>query len=240
MKKTGKYILLLLCVVVFNTCKKKTSIRVRLFNPALNEYVANAKIVLIERKGVGGGGFFGGGASCKEIAEATTDRNGECFFDKEKLRTSENYFYFCSVKESWGVSQYYTCAGRTSGFIDVGKNQDIIASDDGEGYFQVQYNNLLNPSQPNDSLIVSLQTIEYKNTKGSTVIGGGGVFAGGGWYLPSNPPPNWPSVYLTNLTKTKAQRLKRSIRKRKLGVVTTSVDTIKVYPNQTITVVIDW
>ena len=238
MIKIVRYIIIIFSLLCF-TCKKRTDIRVRVFNPALNEYVANATVVLIERKGVGSGGIFTSNTSCNEIATAVSDINGYCTFDRKKLKTAAKYFYFCSIKESWGEQQFYTCAGRTSGFLEIGEAQDIIVTDDAEGYLRVQFNNLLNPSQPNDSLIVSLSTIEYPNSKGGVVQGGGGVFVA----FPNhniNNPPNYPSVYILDPIKTKGQRLKRYIRKRKLGIMTVSIDTIKVYPNQTTTVQINW
>ena len=228
-------------LVSLTTCKRKTTITIKVFNPALDEYVANAKVVLIERKGEGIGGFLVPAASCKEVAEATTDANGYCSFDKERLKISSNRTYFCSIKESWGKTQFYTCAGRTSGFIDVGKTQDIIVSDEADGNLQVQYNNLLNPSVSGDSVIVSLSTIEYPNPKGtgsSVVQGGGGVYGGAG----THDSPNYPfaSTIKSEIIKTTGQRLRRQIRKRKMGVVTDVVDTIKVYPNTLTMVIIEW
>ena len=44
----------------------------------------------------------------------------------------------------------------------------------------------------------------------------------------------------SEIIKTTGQRLRRQIRKRKMGVVTDVVDTIKVYPNTLTTVMIDW
>lgn len=175
MIKILKYIGIIMLGTICLTCKKKTSIQVHVFNPALDEYVPNATVVLVEKTGDGGGGLFGGAdAKCKEIATATSDANGNCYFEKEKLKRSNGYDYFCVVKESWGISQGYSCANHTSGFIDKGKANDIIVTDQSKAYLQVQYNNLLNPSQSGDSLIVSLTTIEYPNPKGGVVYGGGG------------------------------------------------------------------
>ena len=225
-------------LVSLTTCKRKTTITIKVFNPALDEYVANAKVVLIERKGEGSGGFLVPAASCKEVAEATTDANGYCSFDKERLKINSNRTYFCSIKESWGKIQFYTCAGRTSGFIDVGKTQDIIVSDEADGNLQVQYNNALSPSISGDSLIVWLRTIEYPNPKGGVIQGGGGVFRN--WDTHDEPNYPFPSVFKSEVIKTKGQRLSRYIRKRKMGVVTDVVDTIKVYPNTLTMVIIEW
>lgn len=238
MKNLQIYLVLIAVVCLISSCRKKTSVTVKLFNPALNEYVANATVVLVEKKGESGGGIFGGNASCKEIAVMTTDANGECYFDKENLRTAGKYNYFCAVKQSWGLDQFYTCGGRTSGFIEKGGSQQIILTDEADGFLQVQFNNLLNPSQQGDSLIVSLVTIEYPNPKGGVVQGNGGVFGNYNFYGEHGFP--FPAVIISNIIKTKGQRLKRRIRKIKMGVLTTSVDTIKVYPNQTKIVEINW
>jgi hypothetical protein len=50
------YLFLVMVLVSLTTCKRKTTITLRVFNPALDEYVANAKVVLIERKVEGSGG----------------------------------------------------------------------------------------------------------------------------------------------------------------------------------------
>jgi len=234
-----KYLLLFMFVVTLTTCKKRTTIRVKLLNPALNEYVANATVVLVERKGVGSGGIFGGGASCQEIATGITNQNGECFFEREKLKTSKNYYYYCAVKESWGIPQSYPCGGKTSNFLEVGKDQDWLITDYADGYLQVQYNNLLNPSQPGDSLIVGIITTVYFAPIVNHNQGGGGVFVAFP-YHDSNNPPNNPAILLLNPIKTLGGLKTVTIHKRKFNIVSDTVYNVKVYPNQTTTVQINW
>lgn len=231
-----KYLLIVICLVSLTTCKKKTSIKVMVFNPALNEYVANAKVALVERKGEGS--LFGD-VSCEEIASATTNNNGECFFEKEKLRSTNKYQYFCAVTNSWGIQQAYSCVGKSSNFLLKGREQDWLVTDYGEGYLQVQYNNLLNPSQPNDSLIVSIFTAEYYDPILGHSQGGGSVFGAFPFHDINNPPNN-PAVITLNSIKTLSGRKVAKIRKRKFGNVTTSIDTIKIYPNQTKVFQINW
>lgn len=234
-----KYFSLIIICLLCITCKKKTSIKVKLFNPALNEYVANGTVVLVEKKGNAGSGLFGGNVSCKEIASAITDANGECSFDEEKLRSGGKYDYFLAVKESWGLQQAYPCGGSYFGYVEKGNTNDKVVIDEADGYVQIQYTNLLNPSQLGDSLIVSLSTIEYPNPKGGVVQGGGGVFGAFPYYNINNPP-NFPALMILPQIKTKGQKLRRYIRKRKMGIVSIVDDIIKVYPNQTNIVQIDW
>ncbi len=54
----------------------------------------------------------------------------------------------------------------------------------------------------------------------------------------SNYP--FPSLVLTDAKKASVARYKLTIRKRKMGVVSLLVDTIKFYPNQENVVQIDW
>ena len=218
---------------MFTTCKKKTSIRVRLFNPALNEYVANAKIVLVERKETITK------TTCNEIENATTDNNGECLFDKEKLKSTNKHQYFCAVTESWGVQQSYPCVGKASRFLKKGSEQDWLMTDYADGYLQIQFNNLLNPSQPNDSLIVDIFTAKYTDPLDGYAQGGGSVF-GNFPFHDANNPPNNPSVILLDPIKTQGGRKVAKIRKRKFGIVTSRIDTIKVYPGQTKLYQINW
>lgn len=234
MKICLKYLIFIVSLILANACTKETSIRARLFNPALNECVANATVVLVEKNG------DGETASCKEIASGTTDANGAVYFDKKILRTSEGYKYYCAVRQSWGAQQGYTCAGKTSGFINVGKTQEIILTDYAQGYFKVQYNNLLNPSQLNDSLIVGICNVIFYDPIAEHNQGGGGVF-GDFVFYGCNGFPFPPMVIITPTTdKIYGSRLIVNTRKRKMGTVTTQVDTVKAYPNQTTIIQVNW
>jgi hypothetical protein len=221
-----KYLFLIVCSVLLTTCKKKTSIKVKLLNPALNEYVSNARVVLVERKETASGNY-----SCIEVWSAVTDNNGTCFFDKEKLKSASKYQYFCAVTESWGVSQFYPCAGKASGYLSKGKENDWLMTDYADGYLQIQYNNLLSPSQPGDSLIIGISTAEYYDPVAGFSQGGGSVFGDYSFHDVNNPP-NFPAVMLFNPTKTLGGRKIAKIRKRKLGNVTTLLDTIKFIPDK--------
>jgi len=228
-----KYLLYIIIFISLTTCKKKTSIRVKLFNPALNEYVANAKIVLVERKETITK------TTCEEIATAITDNNGTCYFDKEKLKSTSKYQYFCAVSESWGVQQSYPCTGKASRYLSKGVEQDWLMTDYADGFLQVKYNNLLNSSQPDDSLIVSIYTAEYYDPLAGYSQGGGSVFGDYSFHNVNNPP-NYPNVLLLDPIKTLGGRKIAKIRKRKFGNVTTTIDTIRIYPGQTKLYQITW
>ncbi len=237
MKTVTTYFYLSIAVILLSTCKKKTTVHVKLLNPALNEYVANATIVLVEKKGEAGGGLFIGNVSCKEIATAVTNANGEAVFDKEKLRRATKYNYFFAVKESWGLAQSYPCGSKASGFLTKGKTQEVLLTDYIETYVKMQYNNVFNPGMSGDSLKCSVeQSLYYDPVSGGTQ-GGGGI---GGISIDYNTYYPFPSVSVTSPVKIYANRLIVSIRKRKMGVVTTSLDTIKAYPNQTTVVQVNW
>jgi hypothetical protein len=236
MKSLIKYFAFAVFVLLISTCKKKTTIKVKLLNPALNEYVANATIVLVERKT---GGLFSKDFECKEIANAVTDNGGECFFDNEKLRSGSGYDYFCAVKESWGLHQSYPCAGIAERFIKKGGDQDWLVTDYTEGYVQIQYNNLLNPSQPADSLDVVLYTNGYHDpVTNSEVKDGGGIFYASPYFGCNGYP--FASVVLLPKIKCPGSKLILKIYKRKMGTITTNVDTIKAYPNKTTAIEVNW
>ena len=221
----------MICLFACFTCTRKTTFNVKVYNYALDEPTPNAKVALIERSA---------SSDCKLIASAISDANGFCSFSNERLKKSGKD-YFIEVTEAYGTQLGFSCENRTSGFITPGSNKEQIYNTDFvEGFFRIQYNNLLNPSQQGDSLLVYLNTIDYPNPKetGSTVVqGGGGVFSNWNKYSSNN---NIPSIFTLDLIKIKAQRLKRYIYKRKMGVVTEKIDTVKVYPTVTTTIVIDW
>ncbi|MBL7912027.1 MAG: hypothetical protein JNJ41_13295 [Bacteroidia bacterium] len=194
--------------------------------------------MLVDKKGNNPDGKYAGSNDCKEISSAITDNNGECFFDREKLIVSKKHNYFVAVKESWGLEQFYPCGGSQLTYIDVGNNNDKVLIDVGEADLAIHYNNLFSPSQQYDSLIVNFATIEYIDTKGNFFPGDQNIF-GAIYFYGCNGFP-FPSTYTVPTQKFKSQRLKRIIRKRKMGIVTTSIDTVKVYPNQTTTFSINW
>ena len=237
MIKLYKYFFIFLLALAITTCKKKTSVKVKVYNYALAEYVANATVVLVEKKGENGGGIFSGSASCKEIASAITDSNGECFFDEEKLRKNKKYDYFFAITNIYDQVQNYPCEGKS--YLDKGKTQEIIL--DGsyyDGYIIVQENSLLNPSQQDDSLSLHILSANYYLPGQSVPYGGGGVINTYFLYGGSGYP--FPNTLSSNSIKTQGGKKIVFIRKRKMGVVTTTVDTVKVYPNQTTTIPINW
>ncbi|MFN8116223.1 MAG: hypothetical protein U0W65_08920 [Bacteroidia bacterium] len=222
-----------IALFLFTTCKKKTTIIVKVFNPALNEYVEGAVVSLLEIKQ---SSFLVKG-DCNEIATATTDVNGVATFDKEKLRTANKYKYKLAIKESWGISHQDPCGSAREDYLDVGKSQELRLDDYLETEVKIQNNNLLNPSQSGDSLILSVTTANYLNSDGHNQ-GGGGVFASYSYYGSAAYP--YPAYMLSNKQTCNAGKLLIFQRKRKMGIVTTTIDTVKAYPNQTNIIQINW
>ena len=237
--KLFQLISLIILTLVFSTCKKKTTITVKVFNPALNEYVAGAVVSLLEIKD--SKGFIGIGAKtdCNEIATATTDANGIATFDKEKLRTANKYKYKLAIKESWGISHKNPCGSQTQDYIDVGKTQEIQLSDYLEIEYKVEYNSsYLNPSMSGDSLISVIQPMVYYDPMIGHTQGGGG-----GDYIILTYNNNYPITTTTYSQKTTifANRLVVTTRKRKMGVASTTVDTVRAYPSNGVTIVkLNW
>ena len=166
------YLSILICLVLFTACKKETNIDVTVYNYAMGEPVADATVVLLEQSGTTGSGS---NASCKVIATATTDNNGHCVFSKEKLRTSSSYQYACNVSYAYGKDQSYTCGQKSSNLLQVGKTNELTLNlSSFDAYMRVQYNNLLNPSQSGDSLILWMTTPKYTVPSEPYPFGGGG------------------------------------------------------------------
>lgn len=230
----NKFLFILDISIVLNSCKSRTGITVQVFNPLIQQNVPNAEVVLIERKSAGG--VFSPSSECREIANATTGKEGKCFFDGEKLKTAKKSDYFCAIKKSWQLEQSYPCSGKTSGFIDVGKSTEVILIDDLPRTFIIEYNKLFSPSIPGDSLIVFPKRLEFPNPKGGTV-GGGGVSGGG--KCVSSGTNNYPDTFSGQPNKLSGIVV-LSIRKRKLGVLTTTFDTIIALPNTITKAQINW
>lgn len=232
-KAFKKIIMFSMCLVCL-TCKKKTTIHVKVFNPALNEYVAGAVISLMEIKD---GSLFSKD-ECNEIATATTDGNGIAQFDKEKLRKKNKYHYKLGIKESWGIAHQNPCGSQTQDYLDVGKTQEVQLSDYMETSLNVQYNNLLNPSISGDSLTVVINTAVYYDPMSGRTQGGGGVFIS----FPHNGDGSYPypSPLSYSSVKFNAGKLVVVLHKRKMGVVSDTMYTVKAYPNQSNIIQINW
>lgn len=224
-------------MLILSTCRKKTTIRIRTYNYALAEPITNANVVIIERKS--GGGILSAGYNCKEIAQAVTDSKGECEFDKERLRTKDNYDYFVVINHAYGKEQAYPCGGKTSGYLNVGKtNEQLIHYSSFDAFFQIKYNHLLNPAEPGDSLNIGITSPKYSIPGQAHPFGGGGAFTAFPYYGANGYP--FAAEILTPPVKTNAGKHIMYIYKRKMGLVTTSVDTVKIYPYETKIIDVNW
>jgi 5-hydroxyisourate hydrolase-like protein (transthyretin family) len=228
MKQKLPIVFLVCLIFYFTSCKKETTITVKVFNPALNEYVANATVVLLEMTS----------SNCTELATATTDNSGTAMFSKEKLHTSSSYHYQFGIKESWGIAHANACGTQAQNYLEVGKTQEVQISDYLEIEYRVRCNNTFNPGISGDSLRCDVAPMVYYDPMlGHTQGGGGGatvIFA----YDVSYP---MTAVYTSSSTKIFANRLVVTTRKRKLGILTTTVDTVRAYPSNGVTIVdINW
>jgi hypothetical protein len=227
MMKRYIHIASMLCTMFFfASCKKETTISVTLFNPALNEYVPNATIVLNEIKSSG----------CTEIASAITDANGTAVFSKENLHTSSSYKYKLGIKESWGVTHQDPCSSQTQNFLNVGGTNNVQLSDYVDAQVKIQYNNVFSPGINGDSLICLINQSNYCDPIDGGCQGGGIENA----HIDYNSYFPLPNPLLTQPVTIFANKLIVKIRKRKMGIVTTTIDTIKAYPNKTTTIQVNW
>lgn len=217
------------------SCRKKTDIEVRLFNPLLNENVSQAKLAIVERKG--SSGFFGN-SECKEIAVATTNENGIALFNSEKLKTDNKYQYFVVIKEAWGIANNYPCGGYNGSNLKKGGTNQIIKSDLSNGALvKLKINNLFTPVLSGDSLSYRIVLLEAMNPETGYIEGGGGVFSNG---IDYNSAKTYSSVMYSSEVNSIGGRVSVYIRKKKLGVITQVYDTLKIYPNQLKIIEINW
>ena len=157
----------ILSIYFFTSCKKETTITVKVFNPALNEYVSNATVVLLEITS----------CSCTELATATTDNSGTALFSKEKLRTSSRYHYQFGIKDSWGIAHANACGTQAQNYVEVGKTQAVQISDYVDAEYRLQINNALNPGISGDSLICGIEQSYYCDPVYNHCQGGEGLEA---------------------------------------------------------------
>lgn len=171
-----KQILILITILlVFTTCRKKSDITITAWNYALGEPIANAEVIIIESQYIGG--LFNAGTKCKEIAQATTDANGQCFFSNLKLKKDNSIQYAAKIKYSYGKSDRYNCNVTENSEVKLEKmNKLVLNSSTYDCSFKVQYNNMFNPGVNGDSLILSISSPRYEVPNQPYPFGGGGFF----------------------------------------------------------------
>jgi len=157
-----KQILILTAILlVFTTCRKKSDISITAWNYALGEPIANAEIAIMEVKYKGG--LFSAGTECREIAHATTDANGQCFFSNLKLKKEQNVQYAAKIKYSYAKNTFYNCNVTENSEIKLeNSNNKILNSSTYDCFFKVNYLNALNPSISGDSLVVAINGPKYE------------------------------------------------------------------------------
>lgn len=235
--KTIKYLIIVLPLGLLTTCRKKSDIEITAYNYALGEPIANAEVIIVES--TLRGGLFNASSDCREIASATTNKEGRCAFDNLKLKTKKGVQYAAKIKYSYGKSDRYNCNVTQNSEVKKGSsNKLILNSSTYDSYFKVQYNNLLNPSIPGDSIIVYLTSPKYEVPGQPYPFGGGGVFNDFNSFYDPNFP--YPEVINTQTEETNAGKHVLKIYKKKMGVVTQTIDTIKIYPYETKMIEINW
>ena len=233
-----RYLAVIFILCLFTTCRKKSDIEITAYNYALGEPIADAEVIIVESKLRGG--LFSASAECEEIAHATTDANGRCAFDNLKLKTKKGVQYAAKIKYSYGKDDFFNCNVTQNSEVEkAGANNLVLNSSTYDCYFKVKINNLLDPSISGDSLYEYATSPRYEVPGQPYPFGGGGVFIG--WSSHGdNGFPYPPVVVSDKWVKSNAGKHVLKIYKKKMGVVTQTVDTIKIYPYETKLIEINW
>lgn len=231
-----KQILILVAILlVFTTCRKKSDISITAWNYALGEPIANAEIMIVESQYKGG--LFNAGTECKEIAIATTDANGQCFFNNLKLKTKSSVQYAAKIKYSYGKPDLYNCNVTENSEVKVEKtNKLVLNSSSYKSYIRVYFNNILKPSQLKDSIWYALKRPVYQAPSDKFPNGGGSVVAG--FFV--NNGNNYNSLISTNMEESIAGKHVLKVYKKKMGIISITEDTIKIYPYEYRNLIINW
>lgn len=223
-------------LVLFANCKKETDVTVKIYNPALDEYVSGAKVLIFD---VDISAFSSGR---KDITIGVTDEKGVAYFRNVKFNKNSKHQYHTGLKESWGIenSNVYD-APSYNGSIKAGSNCEVTLYDiKTSANFNFQFENLLSPSQSGDSICFSLSTIKYQTYAHSLYSwhGGDTVYKSTIKYDIATMP--YPSVFNSNTLNCATSRVILTIRKIKMGVLSNEVDTLKIYPNTLNVIHIKW
>lgn len=202
----------------------------------MHEFTPNATVLLIEnhyRERIYDPYGLGPIIKCKIIATKNTDINGVVIFENEKLKTNKNTKHVLYVKNAWDKEMGYSC-----GYGEEFKNETDIYLNDKQfkiGSFQFQINNIFSTAIFNDSLIIKTDKLLYSSIHSNYSYEQGSVFT----IIKVFNNISQPAIMLTDPYEDNGIFLLK-IRKRKMGIVTTTIDTIKAYPNRLTKVMIDW
>jgi hypothetical protein len=233
-----KYSSLAVAITILTFCKKKTNIKIRVFNPYIQENVKDARISIVE---LHKSNFFTSGwgkiyDNNKEIASGYTDENGEIFFEKEKLRMNSNYDYIIRLTETWGVKNT-TFDSHDYKNLNKGKTNDIIVGDYTKGTVNLQFNNLFMPAQSGDSISILPVWYDLFDPRTDQLIKGEGIQNFSLSYDRFNHSLN---NYDFTYEDETCGKVFLTIRKRKLGVLTLDTMTIQFYPQRKTLVPVNW
>lgn len=234
---TYKSFSIILLTLFFSFCKKKNDITVSVYNYALGEPVSEAKIVITEF--TNSDGIFSSKKTCQEKISGTTDQKGYCYFTDVKLKKSNDFTYNVNIKEVYGKSLSYNC-GNLSSKLNINKHNEVhLSCSDFSANFLFNYKNILTPSIPGDSLEFIVFTPKYFDPVSQNWFGGDVAFIGRRVYGDTTYP--FVNNGIINVKeRTKAGKNVMYVYKKKMGVVTQTIDTIKIYPYETKTIEINW
>jgi hypothetical protein len=228
-------------LMTFTFCKKKTDLKVTVYNPYIQKYVKDAKISLKEFHE---SNFFTSGTlgtktydRMKVVASGYTDENGVVIFSNEKLRPSRMYHYFIDLTEIWGSSTKQFDRNAFAS-LDKGNANERVISDYTKGTANIQFNNLFQPAQSGDSICILPDWHELYDPQYNQNITGEGIE---NIYISYNVSNNLPNNFSINgYPEHAGGKVLLNIRKRKLGILTLDTMTIQFYPKQTTTIFINW
>jgi hypothetical protein len=226
---------LLLC---FWNCKRKTDIKITIFNPYIQAYVKDAKISIVEFHTAG---KFSGCYGCRydkanTIADGSTDENGEVVFDDLKMKWNENYEYGFRINEIWGSDKVDYDYGTYDRF-QKGKTNSLVKCDYTKGASNIHITNLFIPGASGDSLILIPEWYDLYDPQQQTWIKSEGMQK---IQLAFDDDANLRGDVNIANGSLAAGKVKLTVRKRKMSSVTVDTFSVQFYPKQTTNVIINW
>lgn len=104
-----KYIILIFTCFICLTCSKKPEgINIQVYDPFMNQPIADASVSLIEMS------LSNSGGNCNIIKTISTDGNGDALMTSVSLSTKSKYNYFVVVSNAYGKDAIYSCANHSS------------------------------------------------------------------------------------------------------------------------------
>jgi len=207
-------IVLILFSLYTASCKKSSEVKATLRDTGMNTAISNVEVHFVEYTYQTN--LWGSKWNPKYLQTKTTDSKGEVVFEKQKMKHNSDYRYAVICPKTAGIEKDVEVSINKSN-----KNQEVQLNVLNHGSIRITFTNLFNPGITGDYVTIiplpnNTYNLNYNNNSGI------------------------PSDYNIYIPDVQTGKRNITVIKNKLGIESTTIETILVNYNQTATLAINW